>query len=114
MQAIIHRPGRIASLSYDYKRAFLEDLEEYRIMELSEPYDEQIYNLIHEMIPLRNNYIKFIELLCSNHTLFDTKTMIDFLKPCMLILVHMEQQDPFNLNIIDILFMSYFYILQQY
>ncbi|AZJ24595.1 hypothetical protein CT694_34720 (plasmid) [Bacillus wiedmannii bv. thuringiensis] len=76
--AIIHRPGRIASLSYDYKRAFLEDLEEYRIMELSEPYDEQIYNLIHEMIPLRNNYIKFVELLCSDHTLFDTKTLTDF------------------------------------
>ncbi|MGX5452580.1 hypothetical protein [Bacillus cereus] len=76
--AIIHRPGRIASLSYDYKRAFIEDLEEYRIMELSEPYDEQIYNLIHEMIPLRNNYINFVELLCSDHTLCDTKMLTDF------------------------------------
>ncbi|MEB9316148.1 hypothetical protein P4H92_30710, partial [Bacillus cereus] len=76
--AIIHRPGRIASLSHDYKRAFLEDLETYRIMELTAPYDEQIYNLIHEMIPLRNNYIKFLELLCSDHTLFDTKVLTDF------------------------------------
>lgn len=79
--AIIHRPGRIASLSYDYKRAFLEDLEEYRIMELSEPYDEQIYELIHEMIPLRNNYIKFVELLCSDYTLFDTKTLSAYSGP---------------------------------
>ncbi|HDR8066693.1 TPA: TIR domain-containing protein [Bacillus cereus] len=75
--AIIHRPGRIASLCYDYKKALLEDLEAYRVLELSEPYDEQVYNLIQEMIPLRNNYIKFMELLCSDQTVFDTKMITD-------------------------------------
>ncbi|HFJ9403443.1 TPA: SEFIR domain-containing protein [Bacillus paranthracis] len=76
--ATIHRPGRIKGLCYDYKKSFIQDLEMYRVTELTEPYDDRVYSLIHDMVPLRNNYIEFIENLCSDQALFDTKIIIDF------------------------------------
>ncbi|QKE10640.1 toll/interleukin-1 receptor domain-containing protein [Bacillus cereus] len=76
-EAIIRQPGRIKGLCHDYKKALILDLEEYRIPDgdLVEPYDEQIYNLIHEMVPLRNNYIEFLEQLCGDDSLFNTKVI---------------------------------------
>ncbi|CAM4407918.1 hypothetical protein BAMA_10305 [Bacillus manliponensis] len=79
---MVRQPGRVKGLCYDYKQAFLQDLESYRITdgEFLEPYDEQIYNLIHEMVPLRNNYIEFLEQLCGNETLFDIKIITSLLE----------------------------------
>lgn len=78
--AVVRHPSRVKGLCRDYKQAFIQDLEAYRITheELSEPYDEKISNLIHEMIPLRDNYIQFIEQLCVDESLFDSRIITNF------------------------------------
>lgn len=76
-ESIIRQPGRVKGLCHDYTKALIQDLEEYRIPDgdLTAPYDEKIYNLIHEMVPLRNNYIEFLEQLCGDDSLFNTKVI---------------------------------------
>ncbi|HHT7007506.1 toll/interleukin-1 receptor domain-containing protein [Bacillus paranthracis] len=78
--ATVRHPNRVKGLCRDYKHAFIQDLEAFKLTyeEFSEPFDEKITNLIHEMIPLRDNYIQFIEQLCVDESLFDSKIITNF------------------------------------
>ncbi|WP_249671144.1 toll/interleukin-1 receptor domain-containing protein [Bacillus thuringiensis] len=78
--AIVRHPNRVKGLCRDYKQAFIQDLEAFKLTyeELKEPFDEKITNLIHEMVPLRDNYIQFIEQLCVDESLFDPKIITNF------------------------------------
>lgn len=78
--AIVRHPNRVKGLCRDYKQAFIQDLETFKLTheDLEEPFDEKITNLIHEMVPLRDNYIQFIEQLCVDESLFDTKIITNF------------------------------------
>ena len=66
------------SLANDFMNEFVATLNEFQLErdDLIEPYDDVIYNQIHEMQKLRDDYIEFIDSWSSNKDLFDIDKII--------------------------------------
>lgn len=62
--AIFNHPERVEALIYEFRLAFFEELEKFRVDSYED--DNQIYELIKDMLPLRDTYIKFIEQISLN------------------------------------------------
>ncbi|MED1951009.1 SEFIR domain-containing protein [Brevibacillus centrosporus] len=75
--AIIRNPKRVKSLTNQFVENLVESLEQFRIEGLSsvEGLDDLIYEYIDKMIPLRNDYVQFLEALSDNETI-ETDTIV--------------------------------------
>lgn len=80
--ALDRNPKRINALSEQFNEAFFEILDEFQInnQEITEdrPLDQLVYDKIHEMLPLRDDFIEFVELRCSYSENPDTDLFADF------------------------------------
>lgn len=64
---IIKSPDLCSFHIKDFIDEFKNALGEFKINkeDLTQPYDEIIYNKIHEMLPLRDDYVTFIDTVCK-------------------------------------------------
>lgn len=74
---ITNNPKQINLISNDFINSFTKSLNEFEIKNESfeEPYDEQIYDNINDMLILRDDYFEFLSLLCQS----DNKNYIDII-----------------------------------
>lgn len=69
--SITRNPKRIKSLSVSFIESLLESLEQFKIQEVKDKdnLDDIIVDFIEKMLPLRNDYVQFIEILCDHDEL---------------------------------------------
>ncbi|MEX3745958.1 TIR domain-containing protein [Lysinibacillus xylanilyticus] len=81
-EAIDRNPRRVMGLCNQFKETFLEQLDEFQInmKEVNEEHtlDQLVYEKIHNLLPMRNDFIDFVELLCTNSEKLDIDFFIDF------------------------------------
>jgi hypothetical protein len=76
--AIARNPLRVNSLITNFIDYFFDSLEEFQIDGFKEPYDQQILDKITDMQLLRNDYVEFLELICSAKENIDISIIIGF------------------------------------
>lgn len=74
--AVNRNPARVNGLINDFKNCFFECLDQFQIKEVVEPFDQQIVDKISDMLPLRNDYVEFLELYCSMQKEIDIAPII--------------------------------------
>jgi hypothetical protein len=85
--SIDRNPKRFNGLCEQFKEAFFEILNEFQIKyeEVSDerPLDQVIYDKIQNLLPLRDDFIEFLELNCLYSENLDTDIFIDFFEQMM-------------------------------
>lgn len=76
--AIARNPLRVPSLVKDFTFCYYDSLEQFQVESLEQPYDQQIMDKITEMLPLRDDYVDFLEFLCSAKEDMDISPIIGF------------------------------------
>ncbi|OCA92612.1 SEFIR domain-containing protein [Pseudobacillus wudalianchiensis] len=80
--AIDRNPKRFGGLSSQFIDTFFESLDELQIkveeMKDDPPLDQIIYDKVHIMLPLREDFIEFVELHCSYTENLDINMFTDF------------------------------------
>lgn len=73
-------PNRVKGLSNSFIEAFFESLEQFHIKKFDKsiPIDETILNQINRMLPLRNDYITYLEKMCNYYDELDLDILIGF------------------------------------
>lgn len=73
-------PNRVKGLSNNFVESFFECLDQFYIKEFdkSTPIDETILNQINKMLPLRNDYITYLEKMCNYYNELDVEILINF------------------------------------
>ncbi len=73
-------PNRVKGLSNKFIESFFECLDQFHIKEFdkSTPIDEIILNQINRMLPLRDDYIAYLESLCNYYDELDVDILTDF------------------------------------
>lgn len=81
------RQTMIEAKIQEFKEVYFEELNEFIIdnKDFVQPYDEQINSSIDELLPLRNEWITFIENLLNGYTNFDESIILEFLKSYIVI-----------------------------
>ena len=77
---LYRNPQQALSLANDFLNEFILALKEFHLEkdDLTDPYDEVIYNQLHEMQKLRDDYISFVDSWSTNNSLFDVDKIISF------------------------------------
>lgn len=75
---IYKNPQQAISLAKDFLNEFVRALGDFQLGmdDLTDPYDDVIYNQIHEMQKLRDDYIEFIDNWSSNTDIFDIDRIV--------------------------------------
>lgn len=76
--AINRNPSRVNNLAKDFIYNYFDSLDLFQIESLESPYDQQIMEKIVDMLPLRDDYIEFLDLICSIKDDMDTSIIITF------------------------------------
>ncbi|WP_338463362.1 TIR domain-containing protein [Brevibacillus borstelensis] len=76
--AITRNPARIRGLVREFIGSFFTSLDELQIVKLEEPHDQQIMDKIDDMLPLRDDYVEFIELLCDSQEELNIDPLVKF------------------------------------
>lgn len=77
--AIQRNPARVKSLSQDFINAFSDTLTGYTYERVEgKELDDIIVENIHNMIPLRDDFVRFIELQCEFQETLDTQLVVGF------------------------------------
>jgi hypothetical protein len=68
---IFKNPSQCEFYIKDFIDEFKNTLSEFKLeySDLTEPQDEVVYNKIHEMLPIRNDYISFLDMICKSKQL---------------------------------------------
>lgn len=75
---ILNKPESVKYIIVDFLGQFVKTLNEFKIEtnDFKQPYDEQIYNNIKDMQPLRDDYIEFLSLICKDKNNFNIDNII--------------------------------------
>jgi SEFIR domain. len=75
---LLNKPEKANYVIHDFIQEFTTAVNGFKIeySDFKEPFDEQIYNSIKDMQPLRNDYIEFLSLLCNSGENFDIDIVI--------------------------------------
>jgi hypothetical protein len=75
---LITKPERVNYLIPDFIDEFENSLDQFQIdyKDIKEPFDEQIYDNINDMIALRDDYIEFLSAICRANINFDIGVVI--------------------------------------
>lgn len=77
--SIVRNPKRIKGLISRFSDEFFESLEQFQIKNFeNKEIDDIIVDHIERMIPLRNDYIQFLELICEAYEIVDSEFIIEF------------------------------------
>ncbi|SDP13058.1 SEFIR domain-containing protein [Mucilaginibacter sp. OK268] len=88
-------PHRLNSLSRDFLQVFQEDLSTFIITQpANNPKDlgKQIFDILHQYLPLRNDYIQFLDILIKSGLEFDGDVIFRFLERLSLLLAPQNEQ----------------------
>lgn len=78
--SIKNKPSILPILIEEFKEEFLVELENFRLVykhSNDEPFDEIVFQSINQMLPLRNDFIKFVELCSLIPDFFPIDTFIE-------------------------------------
>ncbi|NMD72838.1 TIR domain-containing protein [Bacillus sp. DNRA2] len=76
--AITRKPSRVTSLAKEFIYCYFDNLDQFQIENMENPFDQQIMDKITDMLPLRDDYVEFLELLCSVEKEMDISPIIGF------------------------------------
>lgn len=77
--AFLRNPGRVRSLISDFNQSFFETLSQFNYQHKDETeVDDIIVGYIHDLIPVRNEYVNFVELICKNEDVVEPSILISF------------------------------------
>ena len=79
---VFKNPKQAIAIADDFFRDFIEIFASFNIVysELTEPYDEIIYNKLHDMKNLRDDYISFLDEWLKNYEIFNIDKIIQLLE----------------------------------
>ncbi|MDA2051621.1 SEFIR domain-containing protein [Bacillus cereus] len=81
--AFVRNPVRAGSLIREFEDAFFEHLEQFKIQEYEKELDEVILENIHNMLPLRDDFINFLESISRYQVQVDVDHIIRFFEKIM-------------------------------
>ncbi|MCR8635758.1 toll/interleukin-1 receptor domain-containing protein [Paenibacillus radicis (ex Xue et al. 2023)] len=77
--AILRNPARVKNLFQEFIQAFIETLSKFQYERIDgKELDDIIVDNIHNMIPLRDDFIRFVELHCEYQESADIAIFVDF------------------------------------
>ncbi|GED34782.1 TIR domain-containing protein [Brevibacillus centrosporus] len=91
--ALARNPGRFRGLVKEYLSTYFSSLDQLQIGKMEEPHDQQIMDNIDNMVPLRDDYVEFIELLCESQEQLNNDPIVSFFEE-----IYRYSQPPESIN----------------
>lgn len=98
--AFVRNPVRTSSLIREFEDAFFQHLEQFKIQECKKEFDEVIVENIHDMLPLRDDFINFVENISRYQPQVDIEPIIRIFEKIMS--VTGESQEHFRFFIYEL------------